>query len=113
MPALVASIGDDRVLGLTLEAGFDRLTLLGDHMMAFTIGTVKLAVTQGAIVGGPGTTYIIPTVKAATRRAASPLAGMSGAIICVEPPLTVHTIIRTVHEGRKRRTAIKMMIGFQ
>ena len=113
MPALVASIGDDRVLGLTLEAGFDRLTLLGDHMMAFTIGTVKLAVTQGAIVGGPGTTYIIPTVKAATRRAASPLAGMSGAIICVEPPLTVHTIIRTVDKGRKGRATIKMIIGFQ
>ena len=77
-------------------------------MMAFTIGTVKLAVTQGVIVGGPGATNIIPTVKAATRRAASPLAGMIGAIICVEPP-----IIRTVHEGRKRCTAIKMMIGFQ
>ena len=113
MPALVASVGFDCVLGLTLEAGFDRLTLLGDHMMAFTIGTVKLAVTQGVIVGGPGATNIIPTVKAATRRAASPLAGMIGAIIGVEPPFTVHTIIRTVHEGRKGGAAVKMIIGFE
>ena len=45
VPTLVASIGNDRVLGLTLEAGFDCLTLLGHDMMAFTIGTEKLEVT--------------------------------------------------------------------
>ena len=101
MPALVTSVGDDRVLGLTLETGVDTLTLLGDHMMTFTIGTVKLAVTQGAIVGGPGTTDMILTVKAPASTAAVPLTSMIGPIVSVEPPLTVHTIIRTVHEGRK------------
>ena len=45
VPTLVASVGNDRVLGLTLEAGFDCLTLLGHDMMAFTIGTEKLEVT--------------------------------------------------------------------
>ena len=113
VPTLVTSVGDDHELGLTLETGFDRLTLPGDHMMAFTIGTVKLAVTQRAILRGPGTARIILTVKAATRRAASPLAGMVGAIIGVEPPFTVHTIIRTVHEGRKGGAAVKMIIGFE
>ena len=67
VPALVASVGNDRVLGLALERGFDRLTLLGDHMMAFAIGTVKLAMTQGAILRGPGTTHITLTLKSATR----------------------------------------------
>ena len=85
MPALVASVGNDRVLGLALETGFDRLTLLGDHMMAFAIGTVKLAVTQGAIVGGPGTTHIILTVKSTARGTTSPLTGMIGPIVGVEP----------------------------
>ena len=55
VPALVASVGNDRVLGLALETGFDGLTLLGDHMMTFAIGTVKLAVTQGAMVRVPRT----------------------------------------------------------
>ena len=89
VPALLTSFGNDRVLGLALETGFDRLTLLGYNMMAFAIGTVKLAVTQGAIIRGPGTTHIILTVKSATRRAAVSLAGMVGAIIGVEPPFTV------------------------
>ena len=89
VPTLVTSFGNDRVLSLALETGFDRLTLLGYIMMAFAIGTVKLAVTQGAIIRGPGTTHIILTVKSATRRAAVSLAGMVGAIIGVEPPFTV------------------------
>ena len=76
VPTLVALVGNDRVHGLALEAGFDRLTLLGDHMMAFTIGTVKLAVTQGAIISGPGTTHIMPTVKSTTRGTTIPLTGM-------------------------------------
>ena len=45
VPALVASVRDDRVLDLTLETGFDGLTLLADHMMTFTIAAVKLAMT--------------------------------------------------------------------
>ena len=89
VPTLMTSVGDDRVLGLALETGFDRLTLLGYNMMAFAVGTVKLAVTQGAIIRGPGTPHIILTVKSATRRAAVSLAGMVGAIISVEPPFTV------------------------
>ena len=82
-------------------------------MMAFAIGTVKLAVTQCAIVGGPGATHIILTVKSATRRTTSPLTGMIGPIVGVEPPFTVHAIIRTVHELKKGLAAIKMIIGFE
>ena len=78
VPALVASVGNDRVLGLALDTGFDRLTLLGDHMMAFTTGTVKLAVTQGAIIGEPGATHIILTVKSPTRGTPFPLTAMIG-----------------------------------
>ena len=107
VPTLVASVGKDRVLGLALE------TLLGDHMMAFAIGTVKLAVSQGAIISGPGTTHIIPTVKSASRGTTIPLTGMIGPIVGVEPPFTVHAIIRTVHERGKGRAAIKMVIGFE
>ena len=113
MPALVTSVGNDRVLGLALETGFDGLALLGDHMMMFAIGTVKLAVTQGAIDGGPGATDIIVTVKAPTSTAAVPLTSMIGPMVAVEPAFTVHAIIRKVDKGRKGRAAIKMIIGFQ
>jgi len=109
----VTLVGNDRVLGLALETGFHRLTLVGHNMMAFTIGTVKLAVSQGALIRGPGTTHIIPTVKSATRGITFPFTGMIRTIIGVEPPFTVHAIIRTVHERGKRRAAIKMMVGFQ
>ena len=81
--------------------------------MAFAIGTVKLAVTQGAIVGGPGATPIILTVKSTARGTTSPLTDMIGPIVGVEPPFTVHAIIRTVDKGRKGRAAIKMIIGFE
>ena len=81
-------------------------------MMAFAIGTVKLAVTQDAILRGPGTTHIILTVKSPTRGTTIPLTDMIGPIVGVEAPSTVQTIIRTVDEGRKGRAAIKMMIGF-
>ena len=101
VPTLMTLVWNDRVLGLALETGF------------FAIGTVKLAVAQCAIIRGLGTKNIIPTVKSTTRRTAIPLAGMIGPIIGVDPPFTVQTIIGTVHEGRKRRTAIEMMIGFQ
>ena len=113
VPTLVTSVGNNGVLGLALETGFDRLTLLGDHMMALTIGTVKRAVTHFAIVGGPGATHIILTVKSATGRTTFPLTGMIGPIVGVEPPFTVHAIIRTVHERGKGRAAIKMIIGFE
>ena len=113
VPTLVTSFGNNGVLGLALETGFDRVILLGDHMMAFAVGTVKLAVTQDAIVGGLGTTHIILTVKSATRRTPSPWTGVIGPIVGVELPFTVHAIIRTVHERAKGRAAMKMMIGFQ
>ena len=113
MPALVTSVGNNGVLGLALETGFDRLTLLGDHMMSFAIAAVKLAVTQGTIVGGPGTMHIILTVKSTARATTSPLTGLTGPIVGVEPPFTVQTIMRTVDEGRKGRAAIKMIVGFQ
>ena len=104
---------DDRVLGLTLETGFDGLTLFGDHMMTFTITAVKLTVTQTAIIGGTGTTHIILTIKSTTRRAASALTSMIGSVVGVETPFAVHTIIGAVHKSRKGRTAIKMSIGFE
>ena len=106
-------VGNNGVLGLALETGLDGLTLLGDHLMTFAIGTIKLAVTQGAIVGGPGSTHIILTVKAPASTAAVPLTSMIGPILGVEPPFTVHAIIRTVDKGRKGREVIKMIIGFQ
>ena len=113
MPALVTSVGKDGVLGLTLETGFDGLTLFADDMMTFTIATVKLTMTQTAIIRGAGATHIILTVKSTTRRAAFPLTGMIGSVVRVEPPFTVHAIIRAIHKSRKRRAAIKMIIGFQ
>ena len=69
VPTFVTSVGNNRVLGLALKTGFDGLTLLGDHMMAFAIVAIKLAMTQDAIVGGPGATHIILTVR--TRNNAS------------------------------------------
>ena len=93
MPTLVVLVRNNGVLGLALETGFDGLTLLGDHMMAFAIGTVKLAVTQGAVVGGPGATHIMLTVKSTARGTASPLTGVIGPIVDVESPFTVYAII--------------------
>ena len=74
---------------------------------------VKLAVTQTAILGGAGATHIIRTIKAPTRGATSPLTSMMGPVVGVEPPFTVHTIIRTIDKRRKGRAAIKMIVGFQ
>ena len=112
MHTLVTLVRNNGVLGLALETGFDGLTLLGDHMMAFAIGTVKLAVTQGAIVGGPGATHIILTVKSTARGTPSPLTGVIGPIVGVEPLCTVYPIIRTVDKITKGRAAMKMIIGF-
>ena len=113
VPAPVTLVADDRVLGLTLETRFDGLTLLADFMITFTWTTVKLAVTQTAILGGAGATHIIRTIKAPTRGAASPLTSVIGPIVGVEPPFTVHAIIGSVDKSRKGRAAIKMIIGFQ
>ena len=113
MPALVTSVRDDRVLGLTLETSFDRLTLLADFMITFAMTAVKLVVTQTAILRGAGATHIILTIKSATRGATSPLTSVIGLIVGVEPPFTVHTIIGAVHKSRKGRAAIKMIVGFQ
>ena len=92
MPTLVMLVRNNGVLGLALETGFDGLTLLGDHKMAFAIGTVKLAVTQGAIVGGPGATHIMLTVKLTARGTTSPLTGVINPIVGVESPFTVYAI---------------------
>ena len=113
VPALVTLVGDDRILSLTLATAFDGLTLSVDHVILHTMNTIKLAVTRTAILGGAGATRIIRTIKAPTRRATSSLTSVMGPIIGVEPPFTVHTIIRTVHKGRKRCAAIKMIIGFE
>ena len=87
--------------------------MFGDFMMTFAIPTIKLAVTQTAIIRRAGTMHIILTVKSATRGATSPLTGMIGSVVGVEPPFTVHAIIGAVDKRRKGRTAIKMMIGFE
>ena len=113
VPAPVTLVADDRVLGLTLETGFDGLTLLADFMITFALTTVKLAVTQTAILGGAGATHIIRTIKAPTRGATSPLTGVIGPIVGVEPSFTVHTIIGAVDNRGKRRAAIKMIVGFE
>ena len=113
VPALVTSVRDDRVLGLALETSFDGLTLLADHMMTFAIPAVKLTMTQTAIIRGPGATHIILTIKSTASTASSPLTSVIGPIVGVEPPFTVHTIIRTIDKRRKGRAAIKMIVGFQ
>ena len=82
-------------------------------MITFALTTVKLAVTQTAILGRAGATHIIRTIKAPTRRATSPLTSVMGAIVGVESPFTVHTIIGAVDKRGKRRAAIKMIVGFQ
>ena len=113
MPALVTSVREDCVLGLTLEMGFDGLTLFGDFMMTFAITTVKLTMTQTAIIGGAGTTHVILTIKSTTRGAATPLTCMIGSVVGVETPFTVRAIIGAVHKSRKGRATIKMIIGFE
>ena len=113
VPALVTFVGDDRVLGLTLETAFDGLTLCTDFMMSFALTAVKLAVTQAAILGGASATHIIRTIKAPTRGTASPLTSVIGSVVGVEPPFTVHTIIGAVDKRGKGRAAIKMIVGFQ
>ena len=86
VPTLVASVGNDRVLGLALETGFNRLTMAGHDMMAFVISTLELAVTQGT---RPGTTHKILTVKSTARGTTPPLTGMIGPIVGVELSFTV------------------------
>ena len=113
VPALVTLVGDDCVLGLTLETAFDGLTLCTDFMMSFALTAVKLAVTQTAILGGAGAPHIIRTIKAPTRGATSPLTSVMGPIVGVEPSFTVHTIIGAVDKRGKGCAAIKMIVGFQ
>ena len=113
VPTPVTLVTDDCVLGLTLETGFDGLTLLADFVITFALMAVKLAVTQTAILSGAGTPHIIRTIHSSTRRAAFPLTSMIGSIVGVEPSFTVHTIIGAVDKGRKGRAAIKMIVGFE
>ena len=113
VPALVTLVADDCVLSLTLETSLDGLTLLVDFMITFTWTTVEFAVTQTAILGGAGAPHIIRTIKAPTRRAASPLTSVMSPIVGVEPPFTVQTIIGAVDKRGKGCAAIKMMIGFE
>ena len=113
VPALMTLVADDRVLGLTLATAFDRLTLGTDFMITFALTAVKLAVTQTAMLSGASAPHILRTIKAPTRRAASPLTSMIGSIVGVEPSFTVQAIIRTVDKGGKRRAAVKMVVGLE
>ena len=45
VPTLVTFVRENVVLGLTLETGFDGLTLFADHMIIFALAAVKLAMT--------------------------------------------------------------------
>ena len=74
---------------------------------------MKLAVTQTAILGRASATHIIRTIKAPTRRTASPLTNVIGPIVGVEPPFTVHTIIGAIDKRGKGRAAVKMIIGLE
>jgi len=85
VPALGTFVGNDLVLGLTSKTRFDRLTLVGHYMVAFAVGTIRLAMTQRAVIRGPGTAHVIPTVKMPGGSTAIPLAGMMSAIIGVDP----------------------------
>ena len=111
--ALMTLVANHGILSLTLETHFNRLTLFTNHMMLPTLGSIKLAMTLRAILRGAGATHILRTIKAPTRRATSPLTSMMGPIVGVEPSYTFHTIIGAVDKGRKRRAAIKMIIGFE
>ena len=113
VPAPVTLVADDRVLGLTLETSFDGLTLLADFMITFAWTTVKLAVTQTAILSGAGAPHILRTIKAPTRGATSPLTSVIGSIVGVEPSFTVQAILGAIDKGGKRRAAIKMIVGFE
>ena len=113
VPAPVTLVADDHVLSLTLATAFDRLTLGTDFMITFAWTAVKLAVTQTAILGGAGATHIIRTIKAPTRRAASPLTSMIGPIVGIEPSFTVQAIIGAIHKRGKGRAAVKMIIGLE
>ena len=113
VPALVTFVGNHGVPGLALATGFDGLTLPADHMMMFTLATVKLAVTQTAIIHGAGATHIIRTVKSTTSTTTSPLTTMMRSIVGIEPPFTVQTIIGAIDKRRKGRATIKMIIGFE
>ena len=62
--------------------------------MTFAIATVKLAVTQTAIISGPGATHIILTVKAPASTAAVPLTGVISPIVGVEPPFGYYLVLR-------------------
>ena len=48
VPTLVASVGNNGVLGLALETGFDRLTLLGDHPQPPLLADVILGLDVSA-----------------------------------------------------------------
>ena len=89
VPTLVTMVRENVVLGLALETGFDGLTLPAFYMMTFALLTVKLAMTEGAIVRRAGTTHILWTVKSTTRFAASALTTVLSPVVGVEPPFTV------------------------
>ena len=104
---------EDSVLGLASETRFLLLAQFGFKMMAFVMDPIKHAMTMRAIISGSSATNVVRTVKTSASTAAVSLAGMVGAVLGVETPFTIQTIIWTVHEGRKRGAIVKMMIGFQ
>ena len=83
---------DDSVLGLS-STRFLLLAQFGFKMMAFAMDPIKHAVTMRAIISGSSATNVVRTVKTSASTAAVSLAGMVGAIVGVETPFTIQTII--------------------
>ena len=87
--------------------------MLRDDMMVFTVWSEKFTATQGAIVGGSGTAFIILTLKPTACRTASPFTDVIFFVVGVKASLALYTIVRSIKKGRKRRQAVKMIIGFE
>ena len=78
--------------------------------MSFALRAIKVAVTMRAVISWSSATDVIRAFKTATSTTAIPLTGMVFFIVGVETLFAVQTIIRSVHEGRKRGATIKMIL---
>lgn len=86
------------------------LTQFGVKMISFALRAIKVAVTMREVIGWSSAKDVIGAVKTATSTTANPLTGMVFFIVGVETLFAVQTIIRSVHEKRKRGATIKMIL---
>lgn len=82
-------------------------------MISFALDTIKVVVTMRTIIGGSSAMNLIWTVKTPTSTTAVILTRMVGSTVSVEALFAIQTIIRMIHESRKRHATIKMMLGFE